>query len=90
MSCDIPDTLFKLGFGNLVLDIPLKDFVRPHKEGDTACTLAALASDRSSSNYTLIGGAILNHVVTLFDYDNGVVSVANYKETDEENIVKPE
>ncbi|CAN3372349.1 hypothetical protein DIURU_004527 [Diutina rugosa] len=90
VSCDIPDTSFQLGFGNLVLDIPLKDFVRPHKVGDTVCSLGAVASDRSKSNITLIGGAILNQVVTLFDYDNGVISVANYKETDEENIVKPE
>lgn len=90
VSCDIPDTLFQLGFGDLVLDIPLKDFVQPHKEGDTSCTLGALASDRTKSNVTLISGAILNQVVTLFDYDYGVVSVANYKETDEENIVKPE
>ena len=89
VSCDIPDTLFQLGFGNLVLDIPLKDFVRPHKVGDTVCSLGAVASDRSKSNITLIGGAILNQVVTLFDYDNGVISVANYKETDEENIVIP-
>ena len=88
VSCDIPDTLFQLGFGDLILDIPLKDFVRPHKEGET-CYLGAIASERTSSNITLIGGAILNQVVTLFDYDNGVISVANYKETDEENIVIP-
>ncbi|CAN3375063.1 hypothetical protein DIURU_005631 [Diutina rugosa] len=88
VSCDIPDTSFQLGFGDLILDIPLKDFVRPHKEGET-CYLGAIASERTSSNITLIGGAILNQVVTLFDYDNGVVSVANYKETDEENIVIP-
>lgn len=89
VDCNVRDTLFQLGFGDLVLNIPLKDFLFPHGPGQKQCQLAAFSSEKTN-NLTLIGGAILNHVVTIFDYDNGVIKVANFKDTQEENIVKPE
>lgn len=89
VDCNVRDTLFQLGFGDLVLDIALKDFLLPHQPGQARCQLAGFISE-AANNLTLIGGAILNHVVTIFDYDNGVIKVANFKDTQEENIVKPE
>ncbi|CAN3376034.1 hypothetical protein DIURU_003191 [Diutina rugosa] len=88
VDCDIPDGSFQLGFGDLILDIKLKEFINGHAEGD-ACHLAARSSERLN-NITLLGGGILNHVVILFDYDNGVIKVAQFNDTDDENIVQPE
>lgn len=88
VDCNIPDRLFQLGFGNLILDIPLKDIVLPHDDGATTCNIS-LTSAELNENLTLIGGAILDHVVVVFDYDNVEIKVANLKDTDEEDIVKP-
>lgn len=88
-DCRVCDTLFQLGFGDLVLDIPLRDFLFPHGPGQKQCQLAPFSSEKTN-NLTLIGGAIFNHVVTICDYDNGVNKVANFKDTQEENVVKPE
>lgn len=86
VDCDIPDGLFQLGFGDLILDIPLKDFV--NQDGKT-CYLGAGEAELFN-NVTLIGAAVLKQVVTLFDYDKGVVKVAHFKDTDVETLVKPE
>lgn len=88
VDCDIPDRLFQLGFGNLILDIPLKDIVNPHTADQKTCRLSISTIERANK-LSLIGGALLNHVVTLFDYDEGVVKVAHFKDTDDEDIVKP-
>lgn len=87
VSCDLPEGLFKLGLGDLVLDIPYKDFVSKHADDATTCLLGAAASE-DSNNLHLIGGAILQHVVSVFDYTKGEVRIANYVDADHEDFVK--
>lgn len=87
VSCDPPAGLFQITLGNLTLDIDLKSFFHqaPGK-AEGICTIgASIAEDWG--NDTLIGTTLINEVVTLFDYENGVVSMAKLKDTPEEDLV---
>ena len=76
VDCNVPDSLFQLGFGDLILNIPLKDFLMPHDANAKTCEIGAIVAEKAG-NSTLIGGAILNHVISIFDHDNKLVNVAN-------------
>lgn len=89
VDCNVPDSLFQPGFGDLILDIPLENFLMPHDANATTCEIGAVVAEKAG-NGTLIGGTILNHVISIFDHDNKLVKVVNYRETEEEDIVKPE
>ena len=87
VSCDPPAGLFQITLGNLTLDIDLKSFVHqaPGKANGICTIGASIAEDRG--NVTLIGTTLINEVVTLFDYENGVVSMAKLNDTPEEDLV---
>lgn len=87
VDCDVPDGLFQLGVGNLIVDFQLKDFVEQPGDGDQ-CYLAVDVAERNG-NITRLSGVVLDKLVTVFDYDNDVVKVAHFKDTDDEDIVHP-
>lgn len=88
IDCQQPEGQFQVTIGNLTFDYLLQDFVY-FNEDRTVCYLGAIASEEYN-NLTLIGSALLNRAVTLFDYDNNVVKLAKFKDTTEENIVAEE
>ena len=54
VDCKVRDMLFQLGFGDLVLNISLRDFLFPHGPGHKRCQLAAFSSEKTN-NLTLWG-----------------------------------
>lgn len=85
--CGTYEGQFLITLGNLTLEFDKLELVTELTNNGNCVATLGFKGAEYSNNLTLIGTDILNKVVTVFDYENGVVSMAKLNDTPEEDVV---